>query len=279
MSECTAKRKAWRDNLYAPMRKALVAGYASLLLSHPPMPTPSSRPGSPTLSPSRPSVPGLLSCSPVPGLLSRPPMPGLLSSPPVPGSLSPPVPTLSSLPMPAPSSPFVPAPSSPPVPALLSRSVLGPAPIRLTSSALRTFKQALSDQPLGRQSTSPSPAKPLCPFSTLGPLSEKSDCKRPFDTTFINSRLLSGNHVAKEVDLSFGECGCLAPVKLNRSWQLELLDRKPVCIMEAIPLTAALFWDPLFAPCPCHTMKLASKLELKTQGIASGVVKERIEAV
>lgn len=97
--------------------------------------------------------------------------------------------------------------------------------------------------------------------------------------TFVNSHLLAGNHIAKEVHLSFGKCGCLVPVKLNQLWQLELLDRKPVYIMEAIPLVAALFWNPLFATCPRHTMKLVLKLGLRMQGIASRVIKERIVLV
>ena len=96
---------------------------------------------------------------------------------------------------------------------------------------------------------------------------------------FINSCPHAGNHAIKKVDLSFGECECPAPIKLNRSWQLELLDHKSVYIMKAIPLAAALFWDPLFAACPRHNMKLISKLELKMRNIASGVVKEIIESV
>lgn len=96
---------------------------------------------------------------------------------------------------------------------------------------------------------------------------------------FINSRPLAGNHAAKEFNLSFEEYGCLAPVKFNRFWQLELWDCKLVCIIEAIPLAAVLFGNPLFAPCLRHTMKLASKLELKTWSIANGIVKERIEFV
>ena len=49
--------------------------------------------------------------------------------------------------------------------------------------------------------------------------------------------------------------------------------------MEAISLTAALFWDPLFALCLRYAMKLASKLGLKTRSIASRLFKERIESV
>ncbi len=251
VSERAAKRKARRDNLNAPMRKALAAGSAAFLLS----------------------------CPPMPGLLSGPLIPSSSSGPLVPGLLSLPMPTPSSPPMPAPLSLPMPALSSPPMLALSSRSVLGPTPTRLTSSALKTFKQALSDESLGRQSTSPCLAELLCLFPTLGPLPKKSNCKRLFDTAFINSLPLARNHTAEEVDLSFGKCRCPAPVKLNQLWQLELLDRKPVYIIEAIPLTAALFWEPLFTPCPCHTMKLASKLGLRTWGIASEVIKERIEAV
>ena len=96
---------------------------------------------------------------------------------------------------------------------------------------------------------------------------------------FINSRLFTANHAAKKVDLSFGKCGYFAPVKLNRLWQLKLLDCKPVCIIKAIFLATTLFWDPIFAFCPRYTIKLASKLGLKTRSIASKLIKERIELV
>lgn len=158
-----------------------------------------------------------------------------------------------------------------------SSSVLGLAPTHLTFSVLGTFKRVLSDKLLRFRLTSL--AEPLGFFPTLGPLSEKNKRKQHFDMAFINFCLLAGNHVVKEVDLSFGECECLVPVKFNRLWQLELLDRKPVCMMEVIFFAAALFWDPLFVSCLCYTIKLASKLELKTQNIVSGVVKERIKSV
>lgn len=127
------------------------------------------------------------------------------------------VPALSSsLPLLALLSLLLPALSSCLVPALLSNSVLGLAPTCLIYSALRAFKQVLSNKPLSRQSTSLSHAEPLCLFPTLGLLPKKSDCKWLFDTAFKNSSPLVGNHAAKEVVLSFGECGCPASVKLNR---------------------------------------------------------------
>lgn len=49
--------------------------------------------------------------------------------------------------------------------------------------------------------------------------------------------------------------------------------------MEAIPLAATLFWDPSFLPCPRHTLKLATKLGLRTRTIPSNLVKERIEII
>ncbi len=209
VSERAAKRKVYHDNFRAPVRKALAAGSAAPSLLCPPVPAPSSRPGSPTPSPS---------CPPIPGLSSRPPMLGSSSRPPVPSSLSGPlVRGLSSPPGPTSLSPLVPAPLSPPVPPFSSHAVLDLAPTRLTSSALRIFKRVLSDEPLGCRSISLSPAEPLRPSPTFGPLLEKSNHKRSFNTTFINSRPLVGNHVAQEVDLSFGECGLPAPVKLNRS--------------------------------------------------------------
>ena len=268
--ERVIKRKVRRNNLYSSIWQALTAGSTALLLtcpallfcflmpnllsclglptlllSHFPMPALSSHPGLPTLS---------SSCSFVPALLFRFLVPALSSS-------------------------IVLALLSPPLLASVSRSVLGSAPTWLTSSALKTFKQALSDEPLGCQSTSSSSLEPPCPFPILGPLAKKSNRKRFFDTVFINSRSLAANHAIKEVDLSFEKYGCFAQVKLNWSWQLELLDCKPIYIIKAIFLAAALFWDLLFAPCLRHTMKLASKLGLRTQIIASGLVKERIELV
>ena len=158
---------------------------------------------------------------------------------------------------------------------------LGPSP-------LKTFKRSLLDKPWSHMSTSS--AKPLCPFPALGPQNpdnnngsynptNKNKRKRGFDITFINSCPLAGNHDQEAVDLSFAGCLCPAAVKVNRSWQLDLLNPKPVCIIKAIPLAAALFWDPLFALCTCHTMKLVFKLGLKTNRIKSNIVKEKIEAV
>ena len=175
--------------------------------------------------------------------------------------------------------------SSRPMPAFVSRSaavlssllILGPTPPHLASTVLKIFKRALSDELLRGHSTSP--AEPLCPFPPLGSLPNKTDCKQTFDTAFINSCLFAGNHSWEEFDLSFKEYGSSVAVKLNRSWQFELLDPELVCIMEAILLAAAIFWDPSFAPCHCHSVKLAFKLGLRTQSIVSGVVKQRVELV
>ena len=189
--ERTAKKKARRNNLYTLVRQALATGFAALLLSGP----------------------ALLSCLFVLVLLSCPRLPTLswscLSMPAM--SSRPPVPALSSyLPMPALLSPLILALLSFPMPALTSCSVLGQALTWFTFSALKTFKQALSDKLLGRQSTSPSPPELFYPFPILGPLPKKNNRKQSFDTTFINSRPLAANHTAKEVDLSFKECGCPA---------------------------------------------------------------------
>lgn len=150
---------------------------------------------------------------PMPALLSHPSVPALLSSPisillslPIPTSLSLPVLTLLSL----------------LVPVLSSRSVLCLALTHLTSSDLRLFKQALLNKPLRHHSTSPTSLSlegPLHLFLILVPL---SNCKRFFDIVFLNSCSLAQNHAVKELDLSFGECGCLSLAKLNWLWQLEL---------------------------------------------------------
>ncbi len=251
------------------MLQALATGSATPLLSRfalpafwscPPIPALSSHPGSPTLSSSRLPMPTSLFC-----LL----MPALLSGPLVPTLSSPPVPTLLSLSVPALLSPFIPA--------LLSHSVLSLNLTYLIFSALRTFQQALSDEPLRRRLTSLSPVEPLSTFLTLSSLPKKNDCKWFFDTVFLNSRLLADNHTIKGVDLRFGQCGYFVPVQLNRLWQLELLDRKSVYIIKTILLTTVQFWYLLFASYPHHTIKLALKLGLRMKNITIGVVKEKIE--
>lgn len=132
---------------------------------------------------------------------------------------------------------------------------------------------------LSCQSTSLSHTESLYLFFTLGPLSRKSNYKQFFDTIFINSCPHARNHATKEIDLSFEKCGDLIPINFNQSWQLKLLDCKSVCIIKAISLTAALFWNPLFAPYPYQTMKLSLKPGLRMRSITNGAVKKRIEAV
>ena len=90
---------------------------------------------------------------------------------------------------------------------------------------------------------------------------------------------MADNHAEKEVDLSFAGCGCSLGVKLNRPWQIELLEQRPACIVETIPLAAAIFWDPNFLPCPRHTLNLAKKMGLKTRNLSNALVKERIQLI
>ena len=89
------------------------------------------------------------------------------------------------------SSRLVPAPvlGSPAV--LLPFPVVGPSSLYLASTAFRTFKRALSNEPW-RCLTSP--AEPFCLVLPLGLFRNKTDCKQTFDTAFINSRRLAGNH-------------------------------------------------------------------------------------
>lgn len=74
---------------------------------------------------------------------------------------------------------------------LLLFAVLGPTSPHLVSTALRTFKQALSDKPL-RGSTSP--IEPFCLFLPLRFLPNKTNHKQTFDIVFINSHPLTSNH-------------------------------------------------------------------------------------
>ena len=155
--ERAARRKAWYDYLCAFIWQIFASGFAALLSSGPAL---LSRLLVSIMS-SCPRLPTLLSSCPlVLALLSHFRLPTLLLS-----CLSIPtwlfcsrVPTLSSLLLPT----------------LLSHSMLGLAPTWFTSSTLRTFKQALSDESLDRQSTSPSPPEPLCLFSILGLLLKKA---------------------------------------------------------------------------------------------------------
>ena len=158
----------------------------------------------------------------------------------------------------------------------------------LRSLSLRTFKRFLLDEPQLYILTTLT--KPLHLFLALGAYNPDNNnglynptnnnkCIWDFDIAFINSHPLAGNHDQKEEDLSFAGCECLNAIKLNRSWQLDLLNPKPVCIIKAIPLTSALFWDLTFALCLCHTMKLAFKLGLRMNKIKNDIVKKRIETI
>ncbi len=88
--------------------------------------------------------------------------------------------------------------------------------------------------------------------------------KRLFDQAFITQMLIASTQQQEELDLSFGQCSYSAFVKMNRSWQSELYDPKPVCLLEAIPLLSLLFWDDSFVPCTRHIALLAKKLGLTT---------------
>lgn len=92
----------------------------------------------------------------------------------------------------------------------------------------------------------------FCPFSGLSTynpdnnnssynLINNNKRKQSFDTIIINSCLLVSNYNQEELDLSFTGYRCLDTVKLNQLWQLDLLDPKPICIIKAILLVAALF--------------------------------------
>ena len=201
-----AKKKAQLDNLHAPVR-ASAAGSATFLLSW--LASISCSKSATSLS----SRSGSLTClSPLPTCLETPT-------------------TLLSCSMPAPILGFLVV--------LLHFPMLGLVPPYLISIAFKTFKQSLSDKFLRRNSTNP--AELFCLFPLFGSFSNKTDCKRTFDITFINSCPLASNYAQEKIDLSFAECNYPAVVKPNQLWQLKLLDSKPISIMEAIPLVAAIF--------------------------------------
>ena len=232
---------------------------------------------------------------PVPGS-SAPPSVSSVSgvSVPVPGSSAPP--SVSGVPVPVPGS------SPPPFPTWSDPQTPTPVPGRQRLSQWSgILKKASSEEapttcaPLFPPSQRPSPL--LFPSSDIGekrpfdkalniecrPLADdhagKDVSQRKFDKTFINTRPLADNHAEEEVDLSFAGCGCSPGVKLNRPWQIELLERRPACIVEIILLAAAIFWDPNFVPYPRHTLNLAKKMGLKTRNLSSTLVKERIKLI
>ena len=57
------------------------------------------------------------------------------------------------------------------------------------------------------------------------------------------------------------------------------MDQKPLCMVGAIPLAAAVFWDPSFVLCLRHTLNLTKKLDLKTKNLKSDIIKERIQKI
>lgn len=159
---------------------------------------------------------------------------------------------------------------------LLLYSVFGPASLYLASTFLKTFNRALLAELLRRSTSS---KEHFYPFLPLVLLSNKTNRKQTFDIVFINSRLFADNHAQEEIDLSFAECGCLIVVKLNQSWQMELLDLKPVYIIKVIPFATTIFLKLLFVLYYCYIVKLLFKSGLKTRDIAYGIVKKRIELV
>lgn len=126
--------------------------------------------------------------------------------------------------------------------------IVGPS-LAFRSSPIRIFKQSMPDK--AWPCVSISSAKPFCLFSALGAynpdnndglynLTNINKYKWGFDTTFNNSCQFASNHDQEEVNLSFVGYGCPNGVKFNQSWELNLLNPKPVCIIEAMPFTAAL---------------------------------------
>lgn len=140
MSEHAAKRKARRNNLYVFVLKALAASFTALLLPCPPMLTVLSCYGSLTLMLYYSSIPSLSSYCLVLNLSSCLLFPGLSFFR---------VSTLLSFFILAPSSSSMPAPLFPPLLISSSCSILDLALIHLISLALKIFKRALSDKPLG----------------------------------------------------------------------------------------------------------------------------------
>lgn len=95
----------------------------------------------------------------------------------------------------------------------------------------------------------------------------------------MNSWPLTKDHNGKGVDLCFTGYHYLASVKANKRWQLEQLNPKPVCMVEVIPLAAAIFWHSNFLSYTRQTFNLAKKLILKTKNLRVNIVKKRIRKI
>lgn len=81
----------------------------------------------------------------------------------------------------------------------------------------------------------------LLSFHSFLALNKLNKCKQTLDTAFINSHPHANDYAVEEVNLNFIGCGYFITVKLNRFWQLDLLNLKPVYIIEALLLAVTLF--------------------------------------
>ncbi len=127
----------------------------------------------------------------------------------------------------------------------------------LTSTPSHKRRSSLPSLPLFDSSL---PSLPTLLAHNSAPLTGK----RLFDQAFITQRPIASTRQQEELDLSFGQCSCSATVKMNRSWQSELYNSKPICLLEAVLLMSFLFWDDSFVPCTRHIALLAKKLGLTT---------------
>ena len=175
-NKCAAKKKERLAKLCAPIRSPLSPCPKSSLFLTPYSVCALVPALMPALVPA--CMPALMP-APVPIFLSRPRSPVVLSS--------------SCVPTPAAVSHWA---------LMLPLLMLGP-PLLFGPSFLRIFKQSLSDEPQPCVSTSPTkPFRPFPAFCALNPdnnngsynPTNENKCKWGFDTTFINSHLVAGNH-------------------------------------------------------------------------------------
>ena len=181
----------------------------------------------------------VLGLSALPSLFAIP-MPGLSACP---STSAVPMPGSSALPSPsailAPYPPFYLAWTSPQIPTPIPKR-------RRISQWSGTIKRASLEEaapifiPLFFKCTFPPP------FSSSG-IGKKQLFNKVLN---LDSWPLANDYTGQDVDLSFVQCLCPSAVKANRLWQLKLLEQTLVCIVEAIPLVAAIFWDPNFILCP-----------------------------
>lgn len=92
----------------------------------------------------------------------------------------------------------------------------------------------------------------------------------------LDYQLLANDYIREDINLSFAYYQYLPAIKANKLQQQELLNQKFVCMVKAILLPIAIFWNHNFEFCIWHILNLIKKLGLKTKNAKNDIVKEWI---